>query len=67
VIECDELVGKTVKRVTVYGAGDCGPEANFEFSDGTVFNVCLASRVEAKLTVDEGGEPRILPSYTEPS
>lgn len=62
-IECNELAGKVVQRVTVYDEGDCGPEVNFEFADGTVFNVCLVSRMEAKLTIDEGGEPQVIRSY----
>jgi len=66
-IECDELPGKVVQRVTVYENGDCGPEVNFEFTDGTVFNVCLTNRVEAKLTLDEGGEPRVIRNYVEPN
>ncbi len=66
-IECNELVGKVVKRVAVYENGGYGPEANFEFTDGTHFNFCVKSGVDAKLTVDEGGEPRVIRSYVEPS
>jgi hypothetical protein len=64
-IECKELEGKVVRQVTIYEAGDCGPEVNFVFTDGSNFNVCLTNRVEAKLTLDEGGEPRVLRNYIE--
>lgn len=63
-IECKELNGKVVKKVTVYPHGDCGPEVNLEFTDGSVFNVCLTTGLEAKLTLDEGGEPSVLQDYT---
>ena len=66
-MECKELVDKVVRQVTIYEEGACGPEVNFVFSDGTNFNVCLKSSVEAKLTLDEGGEPRVLRDYSHPT
>ena len=41
---------------------------NIEFTDGTVFNACLRTNpfVEAKHTVDEGGQPRVLRDYSCP-
>jgi hypothetical protein len=66
-MECKELVGKVVRQVTIFEDGDCGPEVNFVFADGTNFNVCLKSSIEAKLTLDEGGEPCVLRDYSPPT
>jgi hypothetical protein len=66
-MECKELVGKVVGQVTIFEDGDCGPEINFVFADGTNFNICLKSSIEAKLTLDEGGEPRVLRDYSTPA
>ncbi len=63
-IDCKELVGKTVRQVTIYEDGDYGPEVNIEFTDDSNFNVCLRNTVEAKLTLDEGGQPRVLFDYS---
>jgi hypothetical protein len=63
-IECKELTNKIVRQAHIYEQGDYGPEVNLEFTDGTVFNVCLKSTVEAKLTLDEGGEPCVLRDYS---
>jgi hypothetical protein len=63
-IECTELVGKIVRQVTIFENGDYGPEVNFEFVDGSNFNFCLKSTVEAKLTLDEGGQPQVLKDYS---
>jgi hypothetical protein len=65
--ECKELEGKVVQRVEVYEDGDCCPEVNFAFTDGTNFNFRLKPGVEAKLTLDEGGEPRVLRDYSNPT
>ena len=62
--ECKELANKVVRRVTLCDEGDFGPEVNFEFTDGTNFNFCLKTVIEAKLTLDEGGEPRVLKDYS---
>ncbi len=63
-IECKQLKGKVVRQVTIYETGDCGPEVNFVFADGSNFNVCLRNVIEAKLTLDEGGEPRVIVDYS---
>ena len=63
-IECTELVGKIVRQVTIFENGDYGPEVDFEFADGSNFNLCLKSTVEAKLTLDEGGQPQVLKDYS---
>ncbi len=62
-MECKELANKIVRKVTLYEEGDYGPEVNIEFTDGSNFNVCLKAAIEAKLTLDEGGEPRVLKDY----
>lgn len=63
-IDCKELIGKVVRQVTIYEDGDYGPEVSFEFTDNSNFNVCLRNTVEAKLTLDEGGQPRVLRDYS---
>jgi hypothetical protein len=63
-IDCKELIGKVVRQATIYEDGDCSPEVNFEFTDGSNFNVCLRNTVEAKLTLDEGGQPTVLRDYS---
>jgi hypothetical protein len=68
-INCKELAGKVIQAVTLYEDGDDGPEVSIDFADGTNFNVCLNNRVtlEAKITKDEGGQPRVLKDYTTPA
>jgi hypothetical protein len=66
-IDCKELIGKIVRQARIFENGDCGPEVNFEFTDGSNFNVYLKNTVEAKLTLDEGGQPRVLEDYSTPS
>jgi hypothetical protein len=56
-----------VRQVTIFEDGDYGSEVNFEFADGNNFNVCLKSAIGAKLTLDEGGEPRVLKDYSSPT
>ncbi len=63
-IECKELAGKVVHQVTIFEDGEYGPEVNFQFADGSNFNVCLKSAIEAKLTLDEGGQPQVLKDYS---
>lgn len=65
--ECKELANKVVRKITLYEEGDYGPEVNIEFTDGSSFNVCLKTAIEAKLTLDEGGEPRVLKNYSIPT
>lgn len=65
-MECKELANKVVQKVTLYEEGDYGPEVNIEFIDGSNFNVCLKAAIEAKLTLDEGGEPQVLKDYSVP-
>ena len=66
-MECKELANKVVQKVTLYEEGDYGPEVNIEFTDGSNFNVCLKTAIEAKLTLDESGEPRVLKDYSVPA
>lgn len=66
-IDCKELIGKVVRQATIYENGDYGPSVNFEFTDGSNFNICLRNTVEAKLTLDEGGQPSVLHDYSSES
>jgi hypothetical protein len=63
-IDCKELIGKVVRQARIFENGDYGPEVNFEFTDDSNFNVCLRNTVEAKLTLNEGGRPRVLRDYS---
>jgi hypothetical protein len=65
-IECKELAGKVVRSLTLYEEGNDGPEVSIDFEDGCNFNVCLGVKttLEAKLTLDEGGQPQVLKDYT---
>jgi len=65
-VTCLETVGKTVASFTIYDEEAHDPEICVEFTDGTVFSARLktSSIVEAKLTRDDGGRPKVLMDYT---
>ena len=65
-IECKDLAGKVVRAVTLFEDGRDGPEISIDFEDGSTFNACFGVRtsLEAKLTLDEGGQPQVLKNYT---
>ena len=64
-IECKELAGKVVRSLTLYEEGNDGPEVSIDFEDGCNFNVCLGVKatLDAKLTLNEGGQPQMLKDY----
>jgi len=68
-IECKDLAGKVIRAVTLFEDGAGGAEVSIDFEDGSTFNVCLGVRmiVEAKWTLNEGGESQLLREYTNPS
>jgi len=68
-VVCDEFVGKVVKTFTLYEDSGDGPEICIEFTDGTVFSSCLktSTSLEAKMTRDDGGQPRLLKDYSTPA
>jgi hypothetical protein len=65
-IDCKDLVGKIIRSVTLFEEGNDGPEVSIDFEDGSNFNVCLGVKMtlEAKWTLDEGGQPKVLKDYT---
>ena len=65
-IECKDLAGKIVRSVTLFEEGNDGPEVSIDFEDGSNFNVCLGVKMalEAKWTLDEGGQPKVLKDYS---
>ena len=67
-IECKELAGKVVSSFKLYEDSIEGPEISIEFTDGTVFSSCLktSTALEAKMTRNEGGHPRVLKDYSTP-
>jgi hypothetical protein len=66
-VTCKEPVGKTVASFTIYDEHADGPEICVEFTDGTVFSASMktSTKIEAKLTCDEGGRPRLLKDYSD--
>jgi hypothetical protein len=68
-VVCDEFIGKVVKTFTLYEDSGEGPEICIEFTDGTVFSSCLktSTSLEAKMTRDDGGQPRLLKDYSTPA
>jgi hypothetical protein len=65
-IECKDLAGKVVRAVTLFEDGRDGPEISIDFEDGSTFNALLGvkTNLEAKLTLNEGGQPQVLNNYT---
>jgi hypothetical protein len=68
-VVCQEFIGKTISSFTIYEDSIDGPEICIEFTDGTVFSSCLktSTALEAKMTRNEGGHPRLLKDYSTPS
>jgi hypothetical protein len=64
--ECKELAGKVIQSLTLYKDGTDGSEVSIDFEDGSNFTVCLGIKMafEAKLTLDEGGQPQLLKDYS---
>ena len=44
-IECKELVGKVVRTCRIDKDGSNGPEIHIEFTDQTIFSVCLKTDI----------------------
>ena len=67
-VVCQEFIGKTISSFTIYEDSIDGPEICIELSDGTVFSSCLktSTTLEAKVTRNEGGHPRLLKDYSTP-
>jgi hypothetical protein len=65
-VVCQEFIGKTISSFTIYEDTIDGPEICIEFSDGTVFSSCLktSTALEARVTRNEGGHPRLLKDYS---
>jgi hypothetical protein len=68
-IDCKDLAGKVVRSITLFEDGRYGPEITIDFEDGSSFNACLGVKMtlEAKWTLDEGGQPQVLKDYTTPA
>ena len=65
-IQCSKLAGKVIRDCTIYDDGSDGPEVVIEFTDDTLFTVCLKTSVsvEARAIRDEGGQPQVLETFT---
>ncbi len=65
IIECTELVNRTVQSLKILDDPRYGREVHIEFTDGTMFTVTLqvAATVEAKLYRETGGEMEVLREY----
>ena len=68
-VECKEFVGKVISSFTIYEDNSDGPEICIEFTDGTVFSSCLktSTSLDARMTRDDGGRPRLLKDYSTPA
>lgn len=64
-IECTELVNRTVQSLKILDDPRYGREVHIEFTDGTMFTVTLqvAATVEAKHYRETGGELEVLREY----
>ena len=65
-IQCSKLAGQVIRDCTIYDDGSDGPEVVIEFTDDTLFSVCLKTSVsiDAKAIRDEGGQPQVLETFT---
>jgi hypothetical protein len=56
-IECKELAGKVVRTCRIDKDGSSGPEIHIEFTDQTIFAVCLKTdiSIETKSLDDRSG------------
>ena len=65
IIECTELVNRTVQNLKILDDPRYGREVHIEFTDGTMFTVTLqvAATVEAKHYRETGGELEVLREY----
>jgi molybdopterin-binding protein len=63
--ECPEVANKTIRKLTIFDEDATAPEVVIELLDGTVFTASFTTEasVQARLTLDEGGEPRVLADY----
>ena len=65
IIECTELVDRTVQSLKILDDPRYGREVHIEFTDGTMFTVTLqvAATVEAKHYRETGGELEVLQEH----
>ena len=47
-IECKELVGKVIRNCRIDKDGRNGPEIHIEFTDQTIFSVCLKTDISVE-------------------
>ncbi|MEZ2346695.1 hypothetical protein [Terriglobus sp. RCC_193] len=67
ILDCPEVVGKTVKSLKLFMTGSVSSEIQLEFADGTTFSASCESRqaVKAALIQTGVGEPEVLKTYAE--
>jgi hypothetical protein len=53
-IECKELAGKVVRACRIDKDGRNGPEIHIEFTDQTIFSVCLKTDVSIETKSIDG-------------
>ena len=65
IIECTELVNRTVQSLKILDDPRYGREVHIEFTDGTMFTITLQvqATVEAKHYRETGGELEVLREY----
>jgi hypothetical protein len=67
ILDCPEVVGKTVKSLKLFLTGSVSGEIQLEFTDGATFTMSCESRqaVKAALIQTGIGEPEVLKAYVE--
>ena len=65
IIECTELINRTVQSLKILDDPAYGREVHIEFTDGTLFTITLQvqTTVEAKLYRETGGELEVIHAY----
>ena len=64
-VDCEEVIGKTIKALRIYRDIGDGTELQIEFPDGTTFTCCFSTKptVEAGLIRPGVGHPEVIRSY----
>jgi hypothetical protein len=65
VVECPELVGKTIEAVRIHRDVGDGTVLEIKLTDGTTFSCTTSVRPEVKASLYEGGvgTPEVLQTY----
>jgi len=65
-IECKELAGKVISFCRIDKDGSNGPEIHIEFTDQTIFSVCLKTDISIKTKSLESSRLRLVEDLDKP-